>query len=350
MKNSNILAVDAMGGDFGPSVVVPGALKAGQKCGAKILLVGIESAIQEVLDTLPDDLKTVDFSIVHASQVVDMHEKPSDILRQKKDSSIQVACRLVKDGKAHSVISAGHSGACVACGMFIIGRISGVERPCLATIMPTKTTPRLVLDVGANVECKPHHLFQFALMGSAFAKDILGYEEPSVGILSIGEEEGKGTCTVKEAYDLLKVAHNINFVGNVEGRDIFIGNVDVIVCDGFVGNIALKLSEGLALSLFDILKRELLGNGLLPNTARRRFWVCKAAVLFAMAPAIPVLLKMPSLWRIHILKKALITVCWQILKKMKNLQVMPVLPYNHEYVLSNHRSWCQCSGKYRIEF
>ncbi len=226
MKNSNILAVDAMGGDFGPSVVVPGALKAGQKCGAKILLVGIESAIQEVLDTLPDDLKTVDFSIVHASQVVDMHEKPSDILRQKKDSSIQVACRLVKDGKAHSVISAGHSGACVACGMFIIGRISGVERPCLATIMPTKTTPRLVLDVGANVECKPHHLFQFALMGSAFAKDI---------------------------------------VGNVEGRDIFIGNVDVIVCDGFVGNIALKLSEGLALSLFDILKRELLENGLLPK-------------------------------------------------------------------------------------
>ncbi len=265
MKNSNILAVDAMGGDFGPSVVVPGALKAGQKCGAKILLVGIESAIQEILDTLPDDLKTVDFSIVHASQVVDMHEKPSDILRQKKDSSIQVACRLVKDGKAHSVISAGHSGACVACGMFIIGRISGGERPCLATIMPTKTTPRLVLDVGANVECKPHHLFQFALMGSAFAKDILGYEEPSVGILSIGEEEGKGTCTVKEAYDLLKVAHNINFVGNVEGRDIFIGNVDVIVCDGFVGNIALKLSEGLALSLFDILKRELLGNGLLPK-------------------------------------------------------------------------------------
>ena len=265
MKNSNILAVDAMGGDFGPSVVVPGALKAGQKCGAKILLVGIESAIQEILDTLPDDLKTVDFSIVHASQVVDMHEKPSDILRQKKDSSIQVACRLVKDGKAHSVISAGHSGACVACGMFIIGRISGVERPCLATIMPTKTTPRLVLDVGANVECKPHHLFQFALMGSAFAKDILGYDEPSVGILSIGEEEGKGTCTVKEAYDLLKVAHNINFVGNVEGRDIFIGNVDVIVCDGFVGNIALKLSEGLALSLFDILKRELLENGLLPK-------------------------------------------------------------------------------------
>ena len=265
MKSKNILAVDAMGGDFGPSVVVPGALKAAKSCGAKILLVGIESAIQEVLDTLPDDLKNTDFSIVHASQVVEMKEKPSDILRQKKDSSIQVACRLVKDGEAHAVISAGHSGACVACGMFIIGRISGVERPCLATIMPSKTTPRLILDVGANVECKPYHLFQFALMGSAFAKDILGYEEPRVGILSIGEEEGKGTNTVKEAYDLLKVAQNINFVGNVEGRDIFIGDVDVVVCDGFVGNIALKLSEGLAFSLAHVLKKELMGNGLLPK-------------------------------------------------------------------------------------
>lgn len=265
MKSKNILAVDAMGGDFGPSVVVPGALSAAKACGARILLVGIESAIQEVLDTLPDDLKSVDFSVVHASQVVEMKEKPSDILRQKKDSSIQVACRLVKDGEAHAVISAGHSGACVACGMFIIGRISGVERPCLATIMPSKTTPRLILDVGANVECKPYHLFQFALMGSAFAKDILGYDEPRVGILSIGEEEGKGTNTVKEAYELLKVAQNINFVGNVEGRDIFIGDVDVVVCDGFVGNIALKLSEGLAFSLAHVLKKELMGNGLLPK-------------------------------------------------------------------------------------
>ncbi len=265
MKNKNILAVDAMGGDYGPSVVVPGALKAAKSCGAKILLVGIENAIQEVLDTLPDDLKSADYSIVHASQVVEMKEKPSDILRQKKDSSIQVACRLVKDGEAHAVVSAGHSGACVACGMFIIGRISGVERPCLATIMPSKTTPRLILDVGANVECKPYHLFQFGLMGSAFAKDILGYDEPRVGILSIGEEEGKGTNTVKEAYELLKAAQNINFVGNVEGRDIFIGDVDVVVCDGFVGNIALKLSEGLAFSLAHVLKKELMGNGLLPK-------------------------------------------------------------------------------------
>ncbi len=265
MKNSNILAVDAMGGDFGPSVVIPGALQAAKQCGAKIIFVGLQDAIQEVLDTLPDDLKSVDYSIHHASQVVEMNEKPSDILRQKKDSSIQVACRLVKDGEAHAVISAGHSGACVACGMFIIGRISGVERPCLATIMPSKTTPRLLLDVGANVECKPYHLFQFGLMGAAFAKDILEYDEPRVGILSIGEEEGKGTSTVKEAYELLKAANNLNFVGNVEGRDIFIGDVDVVVCDGFVGNIALKLSEGLAFSLTHVLKKELMGNGLLPK-------------------------------------------------------------------------------------
>ena len=293
MKNSNILAVDAMGGDFGPSVVVPGALAAAQKCGAKVILVGIESAIQEVLDTLPENLKQADFSILHASQVVEMNEKPSDILRQKKDSSIQVACRLVKEGEAQAVISAGHSGACVACGMFIIGRIPGVERPCLATIMPSKTTPRLILDVGANVECKPYYLFQFGLMGSAFVRDILGYENPKVGILSIGEEEGKGTSTVKEAYDLLKAANNLNFVGNVEGRDIFIGDVDVVVCDGFVGNVALKLSEGLALSLIDILKEELLGNGFMPKIgaflAKKAFKSLKKKIDYAEYGGAPLL-------------------------------------------------------------
>ena len=279
MKNSNILAVDAMGGDFGPSVVVPGALAAAQKCGAKVILVGIESAIQEVLDTLPENLKQADFSILHASQ--------------KKDSSIQVACRLVKEGEAQAVISAGHSGACVACGMFIIGRIPGVERPCLATIMPSKTTPRLILDVGANVECKPYYLFQFGLMGSAFVRDILGYENPKVGILSIGEEEGKGTSTVKEAYDLLKAANNLNFVGNVEGRDIFIGDVDVVVCDGFVGNVALKLSEGLALSLIDILKEELLGNGFMPKIgaflAKKAFKSLKKKIDYAEYGGAPLL-------------------------------------------------------------
>ena len=280
MTNKTVLAVDAMGGDFGPSVVVPGALQASLKTGAKVLLVGQEESIEAVLSSVSSELKLADYSIVPASQVVEMHEKPSDILRSKKDSSIQVACRLVKNGEADAVISAGHSGACVACGMFILGRIPGVERPALATILPSQTTPKLLLDIGANVECRPYHLFQFALMGAAFAKDILNYENPSVGILSIGEEEGKGTNVVKDAYDLLKVAKNLNFVGNIEGRDLFVGDVDVAVCDGFVGNIALKLSEGLASSMIHVLKRELLGNGILPKIGT--FLARKAFKKFAM--------------------------------------------------------------------
>ncbi len=227
-----VLAVDAMGGDFGPSVVIPGALRAAQKTDSKIIFVGLEEEILAVLAKVDPALKAVEHEIIHASQVIEMHEKPSEILRSKKDSSIQVACKLVKDKQADAVISAGHSGACVACGMFILGRIPGVERPALATILPSKSTPKLLLDVGANVECKPYHLFQFALMGSAFVEDILDYENPRVGIMSIGEEEGKGTNIVKDAYDLLKSAQNLNFVGNVEGRDLFLGDVDVIVCDG----------------------------------------------------------------------------------------------------------------------
>ena len=267
MNNNNIvLAVDAMGGDFGPSVVVPGALGAARETGAKVLLVGIESAIREALEQLPAGEKDPAFyDIVPASQVVEMSEKPSEILRTKKDSSIQVACRLVKQGEARAIISAGHSGAAVACGMFILGRIPGVERPALATILPTEKAPMLLLDVGANVECRPHHLFQFGLMGTTFAQDILGYENPRLGILSIGEEEGKGNSQVKEAYELFKMAQNLNFSGNIEGRDLFTGEMDVAVCDGFVGNVALKLSEGLGLSLSRVLKRELLNSGFLPK-------------------------------------------------------------------------------------
>ncbi len=264
-NNKTVLAVDAMGGDFGPRVVIPGALDAALQTNSKIIFVGQKDQIEDVLAKVKSDYSSVEYEVVHASQCVEMHEKPSEILRSKKDSSIQVACRLVKEGQADAVISAGHSGACVACGMFILGRIQGVERPALATLMPSRTTPKLLLDVGANVECKPYHLFQFALMGSTFAGDILNHENPKVGILSIGEEEGKGTNLVKDAYELLKVADNLNFVGNVEGRDLFLGDVDVVVCDGFVGNIALKLSEGLAYAIIDVLKRELKDNGILPK-------------------------------------------------------------------------------------
>ena len=236
-----VIAVDVMGGDFGPSVGVPGAVDAARRDGVKILLVGRSDAIVAELEKI--DTSGVDVEIVHAEDVAEMNEKPSDILRRKKNASIQVACRLVKDGIADGVVSPGHSGAAVACGMFIMGRIPGVERPALASIMPTEKAPMVLLDVGANVDCKPHHLLQFGLMANAFAKDLLDCAKPRVGLLSIGEEEGKGNTLVKETYELFKHVKNLHFVGNVEGRDIFTGEVDVIVCDGFVGNVALKLSE-----------------------------------------------------------------------------------------------------------
>ena len=253
-SNKTVIAVDAMGGDLGPSVVVPGA---------KILLVGNEATLDGELNRLSPS--GVDLEIVHAPEVAGMDEKPSDILRRKKNASIQVACRLVRDGAAQGVVSAGHSGASVACGMFIMGRIPGVERPALASLLPTEKEPVVLLDVGATVDCKPYNIFQFGLMGDAFARDILNKESPRVGLLSIGEEEGKGNSQVKEAYELFKMAQNLNFSGNIEGRDLFTGEMDVAVCDGFVGNVALKLSEGLGLSLSRVLKRELLNSGFLPK-------------------------------------------------------------------------------------
>ena len=262
-SNKTVIAVDAMGGDLGPSVVVPGAIEAARQTGAKILLVGNEATLDGELNRLSPS--GVDLEIVHAPEVAGMDEKPSDILRRKKNASIQVACRLVRDGAAQGVVSAGHSGASVACGMFIMGRIPGVERPALASLLPTEKEPVVLLDVGATVDCKPYNIFQFGLMGDAFARDILNKESPRVGLLSIGEEEGKGNSQVKEAYELFKMAQTLNFSGNIEGRDLFTGEMDVAVCDGFVGNVALKLSEGLGLSLSRVLKRELLNSGFLPK-------------------------------------------------------------------------------------
>ena len=265
-SNRARLAVDAMGGDFGPSVVVPGALQAARNTGAKVLLVGIEEEIRKVLAELKaEDGEGELYEVVNATQVIEMTDKPSEVVRSKRDSSMHVACKLVRQGEADAFISAGNSGVAYACGMFIIGRIPGVERPALASVMPTEKSPMLLLDVGANAECRPHHLFQFAIMGSAFVKDILGYDEPRVAILSNGEEEGKGNPLVKESYDLLKQATQLNFIGNAEGSDLFTGDVDVAVCDGFVGNVALKLSEGLAKSITNLLKRELKSNGIMPK-------------------------------------------------------------------------------------
>ena len=255
-----VIAVDAMGGDHGAPVVVLGAVQAAREGGFSVLLVGRPEIVEPELAKL--DTSGVRVEVVPASEVAEMDEKPSDILRRKKDASIQVACRLVKEGRAHGVVSPGHSGATVACGMFIMGRIPGVERPALATFLPTEKNPMVLLDVGANVDCKAHHLFQFGLMADAFVKDMLELQSPRVGILSIGEEEGKGNTLVKETYELFKLAQNINFRGNVEGRELFTGDVDVVVCDGFVGNVALKLAEGLSSSLSRLLNRELLSSTL----------------------------------------------------------------------------------------
>ncbi|WP_432737988.1 phosphate acyltransferase PlsX [Maridesulfovibrio sp. FT414] len=247
------IAVDAMGGDYGLTVIVPAAVSAAKK-GLPITLVGDEYMIRSELEKLDTGSCTID--IVHASQIVTMEDKPADAMRRKKDSSIQVACRLVKEGKADGVVSAGNSGATVACGMFTIGRIKGVLRPGMAGILPTEKKPMVLLDVGANVDCKPEHLFQYGLMADVLARDVLGYEKPRIGLLTIGEEEGKGNTLVKTTYDMLK-SSSLNFVGNIEGRDIFTGDVDVAVCDGFVGNVALKLAEGLASSFAHLLKGEL---------------------------------------------------------------------------------------------
>lgn len=254
MPKDICLAVDAMGGDFGPEINIPGALAAARETGVRLILVGDDSSIRKELDRHAH--ADVRFEIVHTTQVAGMAEKPSDVLRRKKDSSMQVAFRLVREGRAHGVVTAGNSGAALACGMFILGRISGVDRPALASIMPTLKKPIVLIDVGANADCKPYNLVQFGLMAEVLARCVLDIPSPKVGILSIGEEEGKGNSLTKDAFTLLK-GSSLNFIGNVEGRDVFTGETDVIVCDGFVGNVALKLSEGLGSALASMLKTEL---------------------------------------------------------------------------------------------
>ena len=247
------VALDAMGGDHGPAVLVEGAVEAAREFGTAIVLVGDEEVLAAELDR--QDGTSLPIEIHHASQVVGMDESPAESLRRKKDSTIKVAFDLVKRGAASAVVSAGNSGATLATALVTLGRFSGV-RPAIATVMPTLKEPAVMIDVGANVDCKPHHLLQFGVMGAVFSSEFLGIENPAVGILSIGEEDSKGNQQVKRAHDLFH-GTSLNFVGNVEGREVFRGDVNVIVCDGFVGNICLKLSEGLAESILLMLKSEL---------------------------------------------------------------------------------------------
>jgi glycerol-3-phosphate acyltransferase PlsX len=248
------IAVDAMGGDYGPAVVVEGAVAAAREHGLSVILVGDRAAVEPELSRH----RTAGLSVRvrHASQVVGMGEAPSHALRRKRDSSLRVAADLVREGEARALVSAGNTGAAMAIGMFVLGVLPGVDRPAIAVILPSLTGYTVLIDAGANVDPKPRHLVQFAVMGHCYALDILGKSKPRVGLLSVGEEEGKGTELTKEVFEELK-SSSLNFVGNVEGRDIYNGNCDVVVTDGFTGNVALKISESLAEMLAAMLKEEL---------------------------------------------------------------------------------------------
>jgi glycerol-3-phosphate acyltransferase PlsX len=249
------VALDAMGGDYAPAVTIEGAIETINDFeGIDIVLVGDENSIKRELDSkryLPNRI-----SIKHASQVVEMGESTAVAIRKKRDSSISKAVELVKNGEADAMVSAGHSGVVMATGLLFLRTSPGVDRPAIATIMPTLKAPFVLIDAGANLHCKPENLFQFGLMGSAYCSTIFGRTEPKVALLGIGEEDMKGNELTKEAFKLLKKA-DINFIGNVDGKDIFTGIADVIVCDGFTGNVVLKISEGLADAIVKILKREI---------------------------------------------------------------------------------------------
>ena len=248
------VAVDAMGGDNAPMVEVEGAVAAAREFGISVTLVGDTGRIREEL--AKHDCKGLDLLIQHAAEVVGMHDSASDAVRKKKDSSIRVAFELVKQGSADAVVSAGNSGATMAAGMFVLKRLKGIERPAIAQIFPTLHGRTLVLDIGGNVDCKAIHLVQFAIMGEVYARHVMGVEKPRIGLLSNGEEENKGNELTRETHADLK-KNPLLYAGYVEGRDIFNGTVDVVVCDGFVGNVVLKLSEGLADAIGRMLKDEI---------------------------------------------------------------------------------------------
>ena len=250
------IALDAMGGDNGSEELIAGALIAVKQPGFGVSLVGDESLLNNHLDRLAPDSKTAKLiKIVHSSQVVDMNEHPVDAIRKKKDASVMVAFDLAYRGEADAVVSAGNSGATLAAAIRKLGRLQGISRPGIASIFPTLKKPVVLMDIGANVDCRPQHLFQFGVMASAVSR-INGVTNPRVGLLSNGEEIGKGNSLIKETYPLLEHS-SLNFIGNVEGRDVFQGEVDVIVCDGFVGNVCLKVSEGLAEAAMQMLRDEI---------------------------------------------------------------------------------------------
>ncbi|MCP9446381.1 MAG: phosphate acyltransferase PlsX [Nitrospira sp.] len=248
------IALDAVGGDYGPAPCIEGALQAVREADVEVILVGDEALLKQECRRL--GCRDGRVSIRHASQVVSMHESPAAVVRKKRDSSIWVATTMVKNGEADAVVSPGNTGASMVASFFVLGLTKGVERPAIATSLPTVSGEAIILDVGANVDCSARDLFQFAVMGNEYGKHLFGKPNPRVGLLSIGEEDSKGNEVTKEAFKLLK-AGSLNFIGNVEGREVYSGIADVVVCDGFIGNVALKISEGVAETISKLLEQEL---------------------------------------------------------------------------------------------
>ncbi len=254
MSKNITVAVDAMGGDNAPFEIVKGAVEAVNEFGINIKLVGVESAVKEELAKYKYDTSKIE--VIHASEIITTDEAPTTAIRRKKDSSMVVALNLVKNKEADAFVSAGSTGAVLTGATFIIGRIKGIERPALGTCLPTIKGFTFLLDSGANVDCKPKYLEQFAKMGSVYAEHVMGIKKPKVGLVNIGAEKEKGNALTKEVYEILENT-DINFSGNIEPRDIPFGKADVIVCDGFVGNTILKFAEGLSMALLKIIKGEI---------------------------------------------------------------------------------------------
>jgi glycerol-3-phosphate acyltransferase PlsX len=249
------IAIDAMGGDEGPRSIIDGALVAARHLQVGLLLVGASRDIERELARHPG-ASALDIRILDTPEFIGMEESAAAALRRKPRASIRVAADAVRDGAAAALFSAGHTGASVMAALGAFGRLPGVDRPALATIIPTLREPAVLLDSGATVECRPQHLVHFAVMGAAYARVALGCVAPRVGLLSVGSEESKGNELTREAHQLLKAAP-VEFVGNIEGRDVYAGKVDVIVCDGFTGNVTLKISEGLVETVERLLHNEL---------------------------------------------------------------------------------------------
>lgn len=253
-----IIAVDAMGGDNAPCEIVKGAVEASKEIKYKIALVGIEEAVNAELAKYSYDKEKI--SVVNATEVIETCEVPTVAIRKKKDSSMVVGLNMVKKGEAAAFVSAGNTGALLTGATVIVGRIPGVERPALGTMIPTEKGMSLLIDAGANVDAKPNYLVQFAKMGSVYVENIFGVKNPKVGLINIGVESEKGNALVKETYGLLSDAEGINFAGNLEARDIPQGEMDVMVADAFVGNVVLKLMEGFGKTILGILKKELMAD------------------------------------------------------------------------------------------